>query len=80
MVIRGFEEEKIQSTSSTSYKPTFQIVTVIRKRKEGWKCEIIDIKTTFLQGRQHDRDIFVMPPIELKEDSNMEAKHNSIYT
>lgn len=35
---------------------------------ERWKCKTIDIKAAFLQGRQLDRGIFVMPPIEVKED------------
>lgn len=36
--------------------------------KDGWKCETIDIKASFLQGRQLNRDIFIMPPIEIKGD------------
>lgn len=36
--------------------------------------ETVNIKAAFLQGRQRDRDIFVMLPIEIKEDCYLKVK------
>ena len=68
LVVRGFEEEdKVQSDSPTASKSTLRVVMSIAA-SEGWKCEIIDIKAAFLQGRKLERDVFLIPPVEIKED------------
>ena len=33
-----------------------------------WKCETVDVKAAFLQGKSTERDVFVMQPFEAKED------------
>ena len=68
LVVRGFEEdERVQSDSPTASKSSLRIAMAIIS-SEGWKCESIDIKAAFLQGNKIDRDIFIKPPIEVKED------------
>ena len=68
LVVRGFEEEdKIQSDSPTAAKSTLRLAMAIAASK-GWSSETIDIKAAFLQGKQIEREIFVMPPKEIKED------------
>ena len=38
---------------------------------EGWKAEFLDVTAAFLQGTPLDRDVFVEPPPEEKEDGEL---------
>ena len=68
LVVRGFEEENsVQSDSPTASKATIRMVMAIAASK-NWKCETIDTKAAFLQGKQLERNIFVMPPKEVRDD------------
>ena len=68
LVVRGFEEEnQIQSDSPTASKSTLRMVMAIAS-SNNWKIETIDIKAAFLQGKDLDRDVFVLPPKEVRED------------
>ena len=79
LVVRGFEEEeKVQSDSPTASKSTLRIVMAVAA-SEGWKCEIIDIKAAFLQGQQLERDIFLIPPEEVKEDGMIWKLNKAAY-
>ncbi|PIK34738.1 hypothetical protein BSL78_28434 [Apostichopus japonicus] len=67
LVVRGFEEEQqIPSDSPTASKSTLRIVMAIAASQD-WKCESIDIKAAFLQGRKIDRDVYLVPPSEVRE-------------
>ena len=37
----------------------------------GWKCESGDITAAFLQGESIDRDLFIVPPVEANEGTNL---------
>ena len=68
LVIRGFEEEEQhQADAPTAAKLTLRIVLTIAAN-EDWNIETIDIKAAFLQGRPIDRDVFVLPPEEAREE------------
>ena len=68
LVVRGFEEEeKVQSDSPTASKSSLRMVMAV-VASEGWKCETIDIKAAFLQGRKIDRDVYLVPPAEIKQE------------
>ena len=68
LVVRGFEEdENIQSDSPTAAKSTLRLVTALASN-EKWKLETIDIKAAFLQGKDVERDIYVIPPKDFKEE------------
>ena len=68
LVVRGFEEEeKVQSDSPTAAKSTLRMVMAIAASEE-WKCESIDIKAAFLQGKKIEREVYLTPPPEVKED------------
>ena len=68
LVVRGFEEEEqVQCDSPTAAKSTLRTVIAIAAN-ENWDLQTIDIKAAFLQGNNVDRDIFVTPPKEMKEE------------
>ena len=69
LVVRGFEEEEqVQSDSPTAAKSTLRLVIALAAN-ENWDLQTIDIKAAFLQGNKVDRDIFVIPPKDIREDS-----------
>ena len=71
LVVRGFEEEEaVQSDSPTAAKSTLRLVIAIAAN-ENWNLETIDIKAAFLQGKLLDRDIFIMPPKEVREEGTL---------
>ena len=79
LVVRGFEEDdKVQADSPTASKSTLQIAFAVIAN-EGWKCEIIDIKAVFLQGRRIERDVFVKPPREVREEGTVWKLEKAAY-
>ena len=68
LVVRGFEDEsKVQNDSATSTKSSLRVFFATTSNYK-WKCETVDVKATFLQGKRIERDVFVMSPFEVKED------------
>ena len=64
LVARGYEEEeKVQSDSPTGNKDTLKLFLVTIASK-CWKCESIDIKAAFLQGKDFHREVYLIPPKE----------------
>ena len=61
LVVRGFEEEQhIRSDSPTAAKPTLRAFLAVAANQR-WKCQTIDIKAAFLQGKEIERDVFLKP-------------------
>ena len=79
-VIKGFlEESSFQSDSPTGSKESFRLILSILASK-GWGIHSIDVKSAFLQGKRMDRDIFIKPPREAKEEfDNVWRLNKSIY-
>ena len=64
LVARGFEESSgVPVDSPTAAKDTIRIFFALTSTK-GWDCKTIDIKAAFLQGKELDRDVFLIPPVE----------------
>ena len=64
LVVRGFEEEQeMQSDSPTAAKSTLRVFFAVATNQR-WKCETIDIKAAFLQGKEIEREVYLKPPIE----------------
>ena len=79
LVVRGFEEEdKVQSDSPTAAKSTLRLVMALAAN-EQWKLETIDIKAAFLQGKELDRDIFVTPPKDIREEGIIWKLNKVVY-
>ena len=53
--------------STTAAKSSLQVFFAITSNYK-WTCETVDVKAAFLQGKTIERDVFVMPPFEAKED------------
>ena len=67
LVVRGFEDPDLHNVikdSPTCSKDTFRIVVSLCASK-AWKCNSMDIRTAFLQGKPLTRDVYVMPPPEV---------------
>ena len=68
LVARGFEEEGLQEIpkdSPTCLKESLRLILAIVAQK-GWKASFIDIKTAFLQGEELTREVYIIPPKELR--------------
>ena len=64
MVARGFEEDFVQADSPTACKETVRIFMALTSTL-GWKCQSIDIKAAFLQGKAILREVYLKPPVEV---------------
>ena len=68
LVARGFEESMLEEQrrdSPTCTKDSLRMVLSVVASK-GWKCNAIDIKSAFLQGKPIEREVFVKPPKEFQ--------------
>ena len=64
---RGFQETmKPQSDSPTVSKESFKILMAI-SANENFKLALVDIRTVFLQSCTLDRDVFMLPPADIKK-------------
>ena len=69
LVARGFEEsELLQTDSPTCSEESIRLMTAIIASK-GWRCNGIDVKAAFLQGKTIDRDVYIKPPPEIESQS-----------
>ena len=67
IVARGFQETmKPQSDSPTVSKESFKILMAI-SANENFKLASVDIRAAFLQSRTLDRDVFMLPPADIKK-------------
>ena len=68
LVARGFEDEdQVPSDSPTAAKSTLRTVLAIAAN-ESWIIETIDIKAAFLQSRMINRNVYILPPPEARQD------------
>ena len=79
LVVRGFEEDQqVPSDSPTASKSTLRLVLAIAA-SEQWKCESIHIKAAFLQGRKIDREVYLIPPQEIRQDGILRKLDKAVY-
>jgi hypothetical protein len=66
LVARGFEEtESIRSDSPTVDKSSIRLILALCTSK-GWQVQTTDVKSAFLQGKELDRNVFLVPPKEAR--------------
>ena len=66
LVARGFQEMlKPQSDSPTGSKESFKILMAISANSD-FKLALVDIRAAFLQSWTLDRDVFMLPPADIK--------------
>ena len=79
LVARGFEEKTdIQADSPTCTKEALRIMFAIMSANH-WPCHSIDIKAAFLQGKPIEREIFLNPPPEVKQDGVVWKLNTCVY-
>ena len=67
LVARSFQESlKPQSDSSTASKDSFKLFMAISVNF-GFKLALVDIRATFLQSKNLDRDVYKEPPSDVKK-------------
>ena len=65
-VIKGFQEESIQSDSPTASRETLKVFCTV-SANEKWEVVASDVRAAFLQSDDIDREIFVEPPPQRKK-------------
>ena len=79
IVARGFqEEEKPQSDSPTAMRESIKIFLAVAANEE-LELEAIDIRAAFLQSKVLDRDVFVEPPKDLKQENTIWKLKKPLY-
>jgi len=69
LVVRGDQDEAeddIQSDSPTVDRHTVKLMMAVAAN-QGWTPRSIDISAAFLQGKEIERDVYVLPPPEYKK-------------
>jgi len=79
LVALGFEEELSSNVDSlTASKSTPRIFMSVAASKR-WRCQTIDIKSAFLQGKTIDRDVYLQPPRDIKKDGTIWKLNKVVY-
>ena len=79
LVARGSEDEdQVSSDSPTAAKSTLRTVLAITAN-EGWIIETIDIKAAFLQSRTINRNVYILPPPEARQDGILWKLKKTVY-
>ena len=76
LVARGFQEP--QSDSPTVSKESFKTLTAITANSD-FKLASVDIRAEFLQSRNLDRDVFMLPPPDIKKPGMISKLKKPLY-
>ena len=67
LVACGFQvTTKLQSDSPTVSKESFKMLMAVTAN-DNFKLASVDIRAAFLQSRTLDRDVFVLPPLDIRK-------------
>ena len=79
LVARGFEETiEGRTDSPTCNKQSLRLVFATAA-SHNWEIKSIDIKAAFLQGNILERDVYILPPEDLREDGKVWKLKRCIY-
>jgi hypothetical protein len=80
LVARGFEEDSSNMTkdSPTCTKESLRIVFTVAAT-ENWKIQSLDISSAFLQGNQIQREVYILPPKDVRSDGVVWKLNRCIY-
>ena len=75
LVARGFEEDtdSLRKDSPTCSKEAVRLLITIASSKK-WNCQVVDVKSAYLQGDAIERDIYLRPPPEFNNGSLWKLK------
>ena len=71
LVARGFQDpmiDELLKDSPTCSRDSFRSILAVFSSKNDWKCVAADVKTAFLQSFQLERDVFLQPPTEFRQE------------
>ena len=80
LVARGFEEDSSMMTkdSPTCTKESLRIVFTAAATQK-WKMQALDISSAFLQGNKIQRDVYILPPKDVRTDGVVWKLKRCIY-
>ena len=79
LVAKGYEEDLRKVVDSpTCTKEAFRMTLAIIATK-NWKCNSIDIKAAFLQGKSINRDVYLKPPKEFRVHGTIWKLKTTVY-
>ena len=79
LVAKGFQEETdLKRDSPTCLKENLRIVVAIAA-SEKWKIKSLDIKSAFLQGKEIEREVYLIPPPEASDGRTLWKLNKVIY-
>ena len=79
LVARGFQEETPpQSDSPTVLRESNKLFTAVAAN-EGFVIVSVDIRAAFLQSKELNRDVFVVPPKDIAEEGVLWKLKKSLY-
>ena len=68
LMTRGFQEQKSpQSDSATMLRESLKLFFSIAAN-EGFSLRSVDIRAAFLQAKDVEREIFLLPPKDMKKE------------
>ena len=81
LVARGFQEKSApQSDSPTMLRESLKLFFSVAAN-EGFSLRSIDIRAAFLQAKDLEREIYLLPPKDVKKGRfDMEIKETFIWT
>ncbi|GAB1599883.1 hypothetical protein Ahia01_000265800 [Argonauta hians] len=79
LVAKGFQENSdLKKDSPTCLKENLRLVVAIAA-SEKWKMKSLDIKSAFLQGKNIERDVYLIPPAEVSNGKVLWKLNKVIY-
>ena len=79
LVARGYEDESsVRSDSPTCQKDSIRLLLVLAVSR-GWNIHCLDIKAAFLQGKDIERELYVLPPKEFKKPNLLWRLRKVVY-
>ena len=80
LVARGFEEDLMNKKvdSPTCSRQALRMV-ISTATTNHWEIKSLDIKSAFLQGKEITRDVFVMPPKDIREPNKVWKLKRCLY-
>ena len=79
MVARGFQEkESPQSDSPTMLRESLKLFFAVAAN-EGFSLRSVDIRAAFLQAKNLDRKVFLLPPKDVKKDGKIWLLKKPLY-
>ena len=79
LVARGFQEKTLpQADSQTMLRESMKLFFAVAAN-QGFELRSIDIRAAFLQARELDREVFLVPPSDLKEQGVLWKLRKPLY-